>query len=112
MSARPDGFQLVFTQPVDRATAAAVESGGPSPAEEPALRLIAAEGTPEPVLGPASSTPGALDTLDVRDFGTLPADLQAESGALSMSYQSAMLAGGTYEDGTIRTPGRGRAVPS
>jgi hypothetical protein len=46
---------------------------------------------------------GALDTMDVRDFPTLPADLQVESGALNMAYQSALLAGGTYEDGTPRT---------
>jgi hypothetical protein len=46
---------------------------------------------------------GALDSMDVRNFPNLPADLQAESGALNMAYQSALLAGGTYEDGTIRT---------
>jgi hypothetical protein len=46
---------------------------------------------------------GALDTMDVRDFPTLPLDLQAQSGALNMAYQSALLAGGTYEDGTPRT---------
>jgi hypothetical protein len=46
---------------------------------------------------------GALDTMDVRNFPNLPAELQVQSGALNMAYQSAMLAGGTYEDGTIRT---------
>jgi hypothetical protein len=46
---------------------------------------------------------GALDTMDVRDFTTLPSDMQVTSGALNMAYQSAMLAGGTYEDGTPRT---------
>jgi hypothetical protein len=46
---------------------------------------------------------GALDDYDVRNFSNLPADLQVESGALNMAYQSALLAGGTYEDGTIRT---------
>jgi hypothetical protein len=46
---------------------------------------------------------GALDTMDVRDFTTLPSDLRVISGALNMAYQSAMLAGGTYEDGTPRT---------
>ncbi len=45
----------------------------------------------------------ALGTMDVRDFTTLPADLQFQAGALNMAYQSAMLAGGTYEDGTVRT---------
>jgi hypothetical protein len=45
----------------------------------------------------------ALDTMNVMNFTNLPADLQAQSGALNMSYQSAMLAGGTYEDGTKRT---------
>jgi len=45
---------------------------------------------------------GALDTMDVRNFPSLPADLRAESGALNMAYQSALLAGGTYEDGTVR----------
>ncbi|MHC4065735.1 MAG: hypothetical protein ACYSUI_14725, partial [Planctomycetota bacterium] len=46
---------------------------------------------------------GALDDMDVRNFPNLPADLQVASGALNMAYQSALLAGGTYEDGTIRT---------
>lgn len=46
---------------------------------------------------------GGLDDMDVRNFPNLPADLQVESGALNMAYQSALLAGGTYEDGTIRT---------
>jgi hypothetical protein len=46
---------------------------------------------------------GALDTMNVMNFPNLPADLQATSGALNMAYQSAMLAGGTYEDGTKRT---------
>jgi len=46
---------------------------------------------------------GALDTMDVRNFPSLPADLRVESGALNMAYQSALLAGGTYEDGTTRT---------
>jgi hypothetical protein len=46
---------------------------------------------------------GVLDTTDVRDFLSLPADLQAGHGALRMAYDSAMLAGGTYEDGTPRT---------
>jgi hypothetical protein len=45
----------------------------------------------------------ALDTMDVRDFFGLPADLQAGHGALRMAYDSAMLAGGTYEDTTVRT---------
>jgi hypothetical protein len=46
---------------------------------------------------------GALHNMDVRNFPNLPADLRVESGALNMAYQSAMLAGGTYEDGTVRT---------
>jgi hypothetical protein len=46
---------------------------------------------------------GALDDMDVRNFPNLPADLQVTSGALNMAYQSALLAGGTYEDGTVRT---------
>lgn len=46
---------------------------------------------------------GALDDMDVRNFLNLPAELQVASGALNMAYQSAMLAGGTYADGTIRT---------
>jgi len=46
---------------------------------------------------------GALDDMDVRNFPNLPAALQVESGALNMAYQSAMLAGGTYADGTVRT---------
>jgi hypothetical protein len=46
---------------------------------------------------------GALDDMDVRNFPDLPPDLQAVSGALNMAYQSAMLAGGTYADGTVRT---------
>jgi hypothetical protein len=48
---------------------------------------------------------GALDDMDVRDFPTtlLPADLKVPSGALNMAYQSALLAGGTHEDGTPRT---------
>jgi hypothetical protein len=46
---------------------------------------------------------GALDDMDVRNFPNLPADLKAQSGALNMAYQSALLAGGTYEDGTVRT---------
>jgi hypothetical protein len=52
---------------------------------------------------------GGLDTLDVRDAFDpaspffLPEDLRAPSGAINMNYQSAMLAGGTYEDGTVRT---------
>ena len=46
---------------------------------------------------------GGLDDLDVRNFPDLPLDLQVTSGALNMAYQSALLAGGTYEDGTIRT---------
>lgn len=46
---------------------------------------------------------GALDDMDVRNFVNLPPEMQVESGALNMAYQSAMLAGGTYEDGTIRT---------
>jgi len=47
---------------------------------------------------------GALDTTPVSTFLTLPADLQVESGALNMAYQSALLAGtgGDYEDGTTR----------
>jgi hypothetical protein len=45
----------------------------------------------------------ALDTMNVMNFPNLPTDLQAQSGALNMSYESAMLAGGTYEDGTKRT---------
>jgi hypothetical protein len=44
-----------------------------------------------------------LDDMDVRNYINLPADLQVESGALNMAYQSSMLAGGTYEDGTVRT---------
>jgi hypothetical protein len=44
-----------------------------------------------------------LDDMDVRNFPNLPEDLQAISGALNMAYQSAMLAGGTYVDGTVRT---------
>jgi hypothetical protein len=35
----------------------------------------------------------------------LPDDLQAVSGALNMACQPAMLAGGTYVDGTVRTFG-------
>jgi hypothetical protein len=46
---------------------------------------------------------GALDDMDVRNFPNLPAELQVPSGALNMAYQSALLAGGTYEDGTVRT---------
>jgi hypothetical protein len=45
----------------------------------------------------------ALDDMDVRNFLNLPADLQVISGALNMAYQSAMLAGGTHVDGTVRT---------
>jgi hypothetical protein len=45
----------------------------------------------------------ALDDMDVRNYPNLPPDLQVTSGALNMAYQSALLAGGTYEDGTIRT---------
>jgi hypothetical protein len=45
----------------------------------------------------------ALDTMNVMNFPNLPTDLQAQSGALNMAYQSAMLAGGTYVDGTKRT---------
>jgi len=45
---------------------------------------------------------GALDTTRVRDFLTLPPDLQ--DGALKAAYESALLAGtgGDYEDGTPR----------
>jgi hypothetical protein len=46
---------------------------------------------------------GALDDMDVRDFVNLPEDLQVQSGALNMAYQSSLFAGGTYEDGTVRT---------
>jgi hypothetical protein len=46
---------------------------------------------------------GALDDMDVLNFTNLPSDLQAQSGALNMAYQSALFAGGTYEDGTVRT---------
>jgi hypothetical protein len=46
---------------------------------------------------------GALDDMDVRNYPNLPPDLQVESGALNMAYQSALLAGGTYDDGTVRT---------
>jgi len=46
---------------------------------------------------------GALDDMDVRNFPNLPLELQVQSGALNMAYQSALLAGGTYVDGTIRT---------
>jgi hypothetical protein len=48
---------------------------------------------------------GALDDMPVSNFPNLPADLQVESGALNMAYQSGLLAGqgGNYEDGTIRT---------
>ena len=45
----------------------------------------------------------ALDDMDVRNFPNLPADLRVASGALNMAYQSALLAGGTHEDGTPRT---------
>jgi hypothetical protein len=45
---------------------------------------------------------GALDDMNVMNFPNLPPDLQVTSGALNMAYQSAMLAGGTYEDGTPR----------
>jgi hypothetical protein len=45
---------------------------------------------------------GGLDDMPVTNFTMLPADLQVASGALNMAYQSAMLAGGTYEDGTVR----------
>ncbi|UCF67687.1 MAG: hypothetical protein JSV80_18345 [Acidobacteriota bacterium] len=45
----------------------------------------------------------ALDDMDVRHVPNLPAELQTESGALNMAYQSSLLAGGTYEDGTTRT---------
>jgi hypothetical protein len=46
---------------------------------------------------------GALDSMDVRNFPNLPEELQVQSGVLNMAYQSALLAGGTYVDGTIRT---------
>jgi hypothetical protein len=45
----------------------------------------------------------ALDEMNVMAFNTLPSGMQVASGALNMAYQSAMLAGGTYEDGTPRT---------
>jgi hypothetical protein len=45
---------------------------------------------------------GALDDMPVTEFPNLPADLQVASGVLNMAYQSALLAGGTYEDGTVR----------
>ncbi|MHC4695182.1 MAG: hypothetical protein ACYTFA_00400 [Planctomycetota bacterium] len=46
---------------------------------------------------------GALDDMSVTNFPNLPPGLQAQNSALRMAYESAMLAGGTYADGTIRT---------
>jgi hypothetical protein len=44
---------------------------------------------------------GALDTKNVTEFPTLPAEMQIISGAPNMAYQSAMLAGGTYLSPTM-----------
>jgi hypothetical protein len=39
----------------------------------------------------------------VDDYSTLPIDLKVQGGALAFAYNAAMQAGGTYEDGTLRT---------
>jgi hypothetical protein len=39
----------------------------------------------------------------VDDYSTLPNDLKVQGGALAFAYNAAMQAGGTYEDGTLRT---------
>ncbi len=39
----------------------------------------------------------------VNDYSSLPADLKVQGGALAFAYNAAMQAGGTYEDGTLRT---------
>jgi hypothetical protein len=45
---------------------------------------------------------GAIDDTLVTNYGDLPADLRVAGGALDFAYQAAMLAGGTYEDGSPR----------
>jgi hypothetical protein len=83
-----------------------IASGDPDPASP--VELKAAFNNPPYKYGIVERTfsewkAGALDDMDVRNFPNLPADLQVQSGALNMAYQSALLAGGTYEDGTVRT---------
>jgi hypothetical protein len=45
---------------------------------------------------------GAIDDTLVTNYGDLPADLRVAGGALDFAYQAAMLADGTYEDGSPR----------
>jgi hypothetical protein len=83
-----------------------IASGDPAP--DSPVELKAAFNNPPYKYGIVERTfsewkAGALDDMDVRNFPNLPADLQVQSGALNMAYQSALLAGGTYEDGTVRT---------